>query len=88
MTGTRQKLEAILRELVKLPHGREVLCEAGRLELRVLSSQIITFEESVCPHPATQQSAAQCSVAQGHDVVRAAVRENCGFDGSFEEVVR
>src|SRR5437879_4092065 len=81
-------LELLPGELVELLHGREVLREAGRLELRVHSSQIIALEFGIDAHPAAQQSAAQRSISERCDAVPAAVGKNLRFDRSFEEIVR
>src|ERR1700704_6484690 len=80
-------LEVSLREFIEPANGCEVLRKTGRLELRIAAPQIVAFEDCVGPHPSAQQPATKCSVAEGCDVVCAAVWENVRFDGSFEEVV-
>lgn len=78
----------LVRELVEPLNGSEVLRVAGWLEFRVQLPEIIALESGIGPHPATEQAAAERTVAESHNSVRAAVGENLAFDVALEQIVR
>jgi len=51
-------------------------------------AQIIVHKGRVRPHSARQQTAAQRAIAEGGDLVAAAVRQDIGLDSALEKIVR
>src|SRR5208337_1234524 len=58
----------------------------GRLKLGVGVAQIIVHKGRVRPHSARQQTAAQRAIAEGGDLVAAAVRQDIGLDSALEKI--
>src|SRR5262245_40622755 len=80
-------VEPLLGKLIKPCHGSQILPEARLLKLRISAAKVVAFEFAVRPHPPGQETAAECAVAKGRDLVLLAIGEDVGLDAALEQII-
>jgi hypothetical protein len=78
--------KALLREVIEPFYRRKILREPWLLKFWVCAAEVIALEFAIGSHSPGEKSPAQRAVAEGRDLVLAAIGQDIGVDCALERL--